>query len=67
MSKKQKTAIVALVLSAIVGASAALAPGMHCSPPPAEVIGDALGDESGPAAPKPDAGSSSSSSSSGDK
>jgi hypothetical protein len=67
VTPKQKTAIAALLLSAIVAISAMFAPNVKCSPPSQDVIEDALGGESGPAAPapSPDAGSGESSSSSG--
>ena len=61
MSSKQKTAIAALILSAIIAISAMFGPNVKCEPDQA-MIEDALGGDSStsaPAAPKPDAGGSS--------
>lgn len=46
MTPKQKRAVAALVVSAIVAASALLAPGVRCAPPDPALIEDALGGES---------------------
>lgn len=45
MTSKQKTAIAALIVSALVAVSAMLAPGVKCEPDP-QLIEDALGGES---------------------
>jgi hypothetical protein len=53
VTPKQKTAIVALVVSAIVAVSAMFAPNIKCQPDP-QLIEDALGGDSSTSGPGPD-------------